>query len=86
MNKNTNLLNIYSNINRVLRLNIPTQVGSSADHTPFSVQRRRLTPLNLNPGKQVYMATELNVVPGTVTTSPFSGSSRGPQSRATYIK
>ena len=63
---------------------VPSQVGGvSANHSPLRVQILTLRkPLSSKPGLQEYSALLPSIVPSGVTTTPLSGSSRGPQSTA----
>jgi len=57
-----------------------TQVGDAAFHVPEAVQVRVLTPLMLYPCAHEYVACAWYSVPLSVSTWPFTGAVRGPQS------
>ena len=66
------------------RSNLPSQIGSFPDHTPFCWQVLMSVPTWMRPSMQVYTATELKVVVVKLMV-PLSGAVRLPQSATAGI-
>ena len=61
---------------------LPSQVGGSPLHEPFSWHCLDSIPTSLKPDSHVYVATAPSKLPPLVSTVPLAGPSKSPQSIA----